>query len=131
MAWKNPPGVAPGRQDMRHMAPELLIVYISTLEIPNGLDLVGQAVSIIGDLSCQSGGSLFLEISKADGPSLPPDPLGMYRCGFPGHREPREEWATKGSATTSVCLSTLPLGTNHLCVSIPSPAKFEEILYTS
>ena len=146
---ENLPGVAPGRQEqgtwgtwpqsfwysrktktvrdyMKAYAFSILAVYISTLEIPNGSDLVGQVVSIIGDLSCQLGDSLFLEISKADGPSLPPDPLGMYRCGFPGHREPREEWAAKGSATTSVCLSTLPLGTNHLCVSIPSPQNLRK-----
>ena len=79
----NLPSVAPGRQEkgtlgtwhqnfwysrktktvrdyMKSHAFSMLAVYINTLEIPNRLDLVGQVVSIIVDLSCRLGDSLFL-----------------------------------------------------------------------
>ena len=45
---------------MKSHAFSMLAVYINTLEIPNRLDLVGQVVSIIVDLSCRLGDSLFL-----------------------------------------------------------------------
>ena len=48
------------RDYMKSHAFSMLAVYINTLEIPNGLDLVGQVVSIIVDLSCWLGDSLFI-----------------------------------------------------------------------